>query len=168
MKRLDREFFNRPVLTVAQELLGKTIVYKGHQGIIIETEAYHGNDDPACHAARGRTPRTDVLFGPPGHSYVYFIYGMYHCVNFVCEPEGTAAGVLIRGVQYPQDPKIVLNGPGKLCRYFGITLADNRTDIVNSDHFYVLDTPCFPSYDTTPRIGISQAKDKLWRFVVHP
>lgn len=166
MKRLQRDFFNRPVLTVAQELLGKTLAYKEHQGIITETEAYHGHDDPACHASRGHTPRTDVMFGPPGFSYVYFIYGMYHCLNIVTEAEGTAAAVLIRGVQYPQDPKVVLNGPGKLCRYFGITLTDNRTDLVVSKNFYVLDTPSYPSYDITPRIGINQGQDKLWRFVV--
>src|SRR2546430_489923 len=103
-KRLPRSFFVRPTLQVAEELLGKLLVFNNQRGLITETEAYIGQDDPACHAARGMTPRTQVMFGPPGFSYVYFIYGMYHCFNVVTEPEGFPAAVLIRGIKLLDEP----------------------------------------------------------------
>lgn len=162
---LDRPFYERSTVIVAQELLGKILVFQHHQGIITETEAYVGLGDPACHAARGRTPRTDVMFGPAGFSYVYFIYGMYHCLNIVTEVEGQAAAVLIRGVQNIKDHSILLNGPGKLCRHYGITLQDNRRDVVNDVNFHVIDTGIDLTFESTPRIGISKGQDKLWRFI---
>lgn len=88
MKVLKSSFFNRPTLLVAEELLGKVLVFKKYCGIITETEAYIGAEDPACHAFRGETPRTKIMFGKPGFSYIYLIYGMYHCLNFVTEKEG--------------------------------------------------------------------------------
>src|SRR5271170_2047520 len=99
MRRLGRSFFLRPTVQVAQDLLGKRLIFQNFSGIITETEAYHQNNDPACHAYRGKTPRNAPMFGPAGHSYVYFIYGMYHCLNIVTEPEGVAAAVLIRGLK---------------------------------------------------------------------
>lgn len=159
---LTREFYNRPTLDVARDLLGKRIVFFGKSGIITETEAYIGIDDPACHAAKGKTARTAVMFGKPGFSYVYLIYGMYYCLNFVTEEEGFPAAVLIRGVMCDEKH---FDGPGKLCKYFGITKEHNEIDIVSSNDFFVEDIGLSPSFKTTKRIGISQGKDKLWRFL---
>ena len=161
--KLTRNFFEQPTLTVAQQLLGKTLVFKEHTGIITETEAYIGQDDPACHAARGITPRTKPMFGPAGYSYVYFIYGMYFCLNIVTEKEGFGASVLIRGLQLPTH---TLNGPGKLCRHLGITTAHNNLDLIESDDFYVKQGLENVKFSATPRIGISKGQDKLWRFVI--
>lgn len=165
MKRLQHCFYARDTLLVAQELLGKTLVFHGKQGIITETEAYVGQDDPACHAARGLTLRTKPMFGLAGYSYVYFIYGMYYCLNIVTEQEGFPAAVLIRGVWMPE-LSLHLNGPGKLCRHFGITTAHNEQNITIEPDFYVLDEGRAFSYQATPRIGISKGQDKLWRYVV--
>ena len=164
--RLPSEFFNRPTLSEAKELLGKIMVYGKYAGVITETEAYIGQDDPACHAARGKTPRNSVMFGPAGVSYVYFIYGMYHCLNFVTEEEGKAAAVLIRGLMLLEPSQEHLNGPGKLCRHLGITCEHNGLDLGQSEFFYVKDSPLSPPFEATPRIGIRQGQDKLWRFVV--
>lgn len=165
-ERLSRDFFERPTLTVAQDLLGKIMVFNKVAGVITETEAYIGLNDPACHAARGKTPRNAVMFGPPGFSYVYFIYGMYHCLNFVTEEEGTPAAVLIRGLMLMNPSPLHLNGPGKICRHLNITRAHNAIDLIESDFFNVKDSPLTPPYETTPRIGIKQGQEKLWRFVV--
>jgi len=162
MYRLDRSFFLRPTVQVAQDLLGKRLVFQEFSGLITETEAYHQNDDPACHAYRGKTPRNAPMFGPPGYSYVYFIYGMYHCLNVVTEAEGIAAAVLIRGVTTPTKN---LDGPGKLCAHFHITKDHNAVDLVTSRDFYMSDEGLKPKFIATPRIGIRQGTDKLWRFV---
>ena len=162
---LMRPFFEQSTLTVAEDLLGKLLVFNGFRGIITETEAYIGKDDPACHAARGRTPRTEIMFGPAGHSYVYFIYGMYHCLNFVTETIDFPAGVLIRSIKLIEPESIVLNGPGKLCRHLGITCEHYGLDIVNSSDFFVADVGLKYAALTTPRIGIKQGADKLWRFL---
>lgn len=160
--RLQRDFFNRYTLDVAKELIGKTLMFGPHQGIITETEAYRGLEDPASHAYRGKTPRTEVMFGPPGHTYVYFIYGMYHCLNFVTEPEGTAAGVLIRGLYIDN---LHLNGPGKLCRHLAINRDHSGMDLTTSSEFYITDSSYELPIITTPRIGISRAQDWPWRFL---
>jgi DNA-3-methyladenine glycosylase len=163
-KKLKRGFFARDTITVAQELLGKTLVYQNHRGIITETEAYIGQDDPACHAARGLTPRTKPMFGPAGVSYIYFIYGMYFCMNIVTEETGFPAAVLLRGLLYEDGTHY--NGPGKLCRALGLTKEQNEIDMTTSKELYVLDTPSIPEFDSTPRIGIKQGLDKHWRFVL--
>lgn len=167
MTILPRTFFEQPTLTVARELVGMRLHFQGRSGIITETEAYIGKDDPACHAARGLTPRTKVMFGPAGFSYVYLIYGMYHCLNIVTEAENFPAAVLIRGVICDND-HLHLNGPGKLCRAWEITKENNNIDMCNSDHFYV--TTGLPPANilTTPRIGIKVGMEHLWRFIMSP
>jgi len=172
--RLTRDFFARDTNIVSTELLGKVINFFGEQAVIIETESYIGTDDPACHAARGLTKRTEVMFGAPGYSYVYLIYGMYHCLNFVTEREGYPAATLIRGVKLltPRDklfePSVnkVLDGPGKLCRHLGINLSHNKLDIIDNDSFFVSDIGLTLPFDISPRIGIKQGLDKLWRYFV--
>ena len=161
--RLTRKFFAQPTLKAAQKRLGQRIVFGKQSGIITETEAYIGEDDPACHACRGITPRTRVMFGPPGHSYIYLIYGMYHCLNFVTEQEGFPAAVLIRGII--GDDGVHYDGPGKLCRYFGLTKEQNGIDLVTDKNFYIEKTNQTPKFESTPRIGIRVGTDKLWRFV---
>src|SRR5262245_24065745 len=139
---VKRSFYARPPEVVARELLGKVLVHGPTAGIITETEAYLGEGDLAAHAARGMTPRTQVIFGPPGHAYVYFIYGMYECLNLVCEPEGKAGCVLIRalepvaGIEVMQQrrpaarrPEQLASGPGKLTLAMGTTRALNGADV---------------------------------------
>jgi DNA-3-methyladenine glycosylase len=161
MHKLTQDFYVRHVVEVAQDLLGKTLVFGPFQGIITETEAYRGADDPASHAFK-KTPRSEIMFGPPGVSYVYFIYGMYHCFNIVTEPEGQASAVLIRGLKLNN---IHLKGPGKICKYLEINKTHNGLDLNTSTHFYVMGDEQQIPYTATPRIGISKATDKLWRFV---
>jgi DNA-3-methyladenine glycosylase len=164
MARLSRSFFARPALVVARELLGKVLVHRtaGHErsGIIVETEAYLGERDLASHASRGRTARTEVMFGPPGHAYVYFVYGMHHCMNVVTGEDGTAEAVLLRalaplhGIEADQRT----DGPGKLCRVLGIDRAHNRSDLVRGDLFF-RDGPPPPRGKVArgPRIGVDYA-----------
>jgi DNA-3-methyladenine glycosylase len=169
MGRLNRSDYDQETLVVARGLIGKRIVFKSFQGIITETEAYIGENDPACHAARGRTARTAVMFGLSGFSYVYLIYGMYHCLNIVTEKAGFPAAVLIRGVYVEGTKPLHLNGPGKLCRYLGITKDHNKLDLTLHPRFFVEDIGLsFTQVQATPRIGIKVGTDKLWRFVVDP
>ncbi|MGI4850662.1 MAG: DNA-3-methyladenine glycosylase [Janthinobacterium lividum] len=163
--RLQRDYFLQPTLHVAQDLLGKKLTFKDFSGIITETEAYISQDDPACHAARGRTPRTSIMFGVGGFSYVYFIYGMYFCFNVVTEAEGFPAAVLIRGLRLLNPETKNFDGPGKLCRHLGITKEHNGIDLTCAEDFYIEDSHLKPDFLATPRIGIKVATDKLWRFV---
>lgn len=187
--RLPLLFYQRDTLLVARELLGKeflhTIGGKRVGGLITETEAYIGVDDPACHAARGMTPRTEVMFGRAGHAYVYFIYGMYHCVNFITERDGFPAAVLIRAIaptrgvdlmarrrygttQITQkQKKNIANGPGKLCMAMDIHRGDNKKDLLK-DSLGVYDVGTKISKKevlVTSRIGIAVGRDLPWRFV---
>lgn len=162
---LPRSFFEQPTLNVAEQLLGKLLVFNEFQGYITETEAYIGIDDPACHAAKGKTPRTEIMFGKAGVSYVYLIYGMYYCLNFVTEAVDFPAAVLIRSLQVIQPQSHLLDGPGKICRHLGINKNHNALDIVESQNFFVADVGKKVPLFTTPRIGIKQGLDKPWRFV---
>lgn len=161
--KLSFDFYHRHVVDVAKDLLGKKLVFGNHEGIITETEAYRGSDDEASHAYRGRTTRSEIMFGAPGYFYVYLIYGMYHCLNIVTEGEGQPSAVLIRGVKLPH---VHLDGPGKICRHLGITRQENGINLVESDHFYVTEGVKVEKIIATPRIGIRKATDKLWRFMV--
>jgi DNA-3-methyladenine glycosylase len=162
--RLPHEFISRHVVEVAQDLIGKTLVWNDFRGIITETEAYRGADDEASHAFRGPTPRNKVMFGPPGRTYVYLSYGVHHCLNITSETEGTAAGVLIRGLKLEE---VHLNGPGKLCRHLHIDRSHNGLDLVTHSHIYVEEGIAKPPYVATRRIGISKAMDKEWRFLMN-
>ena len=165
---------------VARALLGKILVRGGTSGRIIETEAYLGEGDGAAHSARGVTPRTRVIFGPPGHAYVYFIYGMYQCLNLVAEPEGKAGCVLIRAVEpltgietmqrrRPKARRIedLANGPGKLTLAFGITMRDNGVDVTRGP-ITVHDPGIEARFKivVSPRVGISKSVDLPLRFRV--
>ena len=172
-KLLNQSFFERSTLQVAPELLGKTIVLRQTRnqrkfGIIVEVEAYT-NDDPACHAARGKTSRNEVMFGPGGYSYVYFIYGMYHCLNFVTEKKGIPGAVLIRALEIPnKDPRLA-SGPGKLCKYLKITKKHNNLNCCEDDSpLIVTNNTSYKSRTfsvvQTERVGISQATHYPWRW----
>ncbi len=185
--RLPRQFYARPTLTVARQLLGQRLVRILHgqrlTGRIVEVEAYIGQQDQACHAARGRTPRTAVMFGPPGTAYVYFIYGMHHCLNVVTEQEGFPAAVLIRALepleglplmrrQRPGRPDHELtNGPGKLCQALSIGREMNGVDLVSSAVLFIEEDAPVPdeAVQTTPRVNVRGDKQALtapWRFLI--
>lgn len=166
--RLERSFFERDVLEVAPDLLGKFLVRKIDNQIIrlciTEVEAYRGEDDLACHASKGRTDRTEVMYWKGGYIYVYLIYGMYWMLNFVTSVEDNPQAVLIRGVEG-------YNGPGKLTKALRIDKMFNQQDIVNNELLWIEDADnCKADYITTPRIGIDYAgeiwKNKPWRFVL--
>lgn len=165
MSRLTYDFYNRNVVEVAKDLLGKKFIFNNQIGIITETEAYRASDDKASHAYRGVTPRNSIMFGPAGHIYVYMIYGMYYCINIVTEEVGQASAVLIRGLKLPT---MHLNGPGKICRHFGITKQEYGINIITSECLYLQEGISFNNIITTPRIGINRAKEKLWRFIADP
>ena len=185
---LPRSFYLDSPDIVARNLLGKLITrdLNGQRltGRITEIEAYLGLTDPASHSFIGKTARNAVLFGPPGFSYVYFIYGMHYCLNFSCQPEGEPGGVLIRALQpvagletmarlrglpSPAKPKLLCSGPGRLCQALGITLAENGLDVTRTKSpLRVLDDGFRPtSIQATPRIGISKAIDMPLRFLMN-
>ncbi len=170
--KLARAFYARPCLEVAPALVGKHLCHRAgrrvRSGRIVEVEAYVHEEDQACHARFGRTKRASMLYGPPGHAYVFLIYGMYDCFNVVCEPEHSPAAVLIRAVE--PDPGIDdrTDGPGKLCRALGITRALNGADLTG-DKIWLEDRgePA-PKIGATPRIGVDYAGEwarKPWRYV---
>lgn len=163
--RLQQSFFEQPTLVVARELLGKRLVFQSYQGIITETEAYIGEEDPACHASKGKTKRTWPLYGPAGRTYVYFIYGMYYCLNIVTETIDFPAAVLIRGLHIMTPSPEHLNGPGKICRKLGLTCGDTNRDLLCEENFYITSGNCIKNITQTPRIGIRQGLDKPWRFL---
>lgn len=177
---LGRSFYERPTVEVARALLGKILVNGGAAGRIVEAEAYLGRDDRAAHAWHGVTERTRVLFGRPGHAYVYLIYGMYDCLNVVAEPEGQAGCVLIRalepvaGIDLMQSRRPgarrvedLASGPGKLTIAMGITRRHNGADLTQGPL-----TICLPArverfeIEATPRIGIRHSTDRPLRFVI--
>jgi len=140
MRKLPRSFYDRDTIVVARELLGKYLVHRSRRveriGRIVEVEAYLGPHDLAAHSARGLTDRTKVMFGPPGHAYVYLIYGMYSCMNVVTEREGHASAVLLRAIEPVKNVRGRTCGPGLLCKAMRIDKRLNAHDLV-SDNFYI-------------------------------
>ena len=155
---LQREFYAAPAIQVARGLLGCVLEYKGLGGRIVEVEAYLGEGDEAAHSFRGVTPRTRVIFGPPGHAYVYLNYGIHYCLNVVAEPEGRAGCVLIRSVEG------VGKGPGKLSRALGITLEQNGCDLTRGPLVIRKGRPPL-RIAVTPRIGIRKSAELPLRFL---
>ena len=173
-KHLSRGFFKRSVHEVAPDLIGAVLLFNGVGGRIVELEAYD-QTDPAAHSFRGPTPRNAVMFGPPGYSYVYRSYGIHWCLNLVCEPAGSAGAVLIRALEPTEglpamrrrrgvkDERLLCSGPGRLCEALRITAAHNGL---------ALDAPPFALFARSgmvevvvgPRIGITKAVDKPWRY----
>ena len=172
VKKLTRSFFQRPAEDVAQALIGKILVRRLHGKLfrarLIETEAYLGPDDLASHASKGRTRRTEVLFGAPGRGYVYLIYGLYEMLNVVAGAAGQGQAVLIRAALPLDDWKADLSGPGRLTRAMEITRLQNGLDLTGT-LLYLLDNPGYqPVVQSTKRIGIDYAlqwKDAPLRFV---
>ena len=170
-KILPRSYFNRPTVQVARSLIGKYLVrvINGRMlaGKIIEVEAYVGSEDKACHASKGRTRRTDVMFGPAGIAYVYLIYGMHHCLNVVTEREEFPAAVLIRAIEL--DGKLI-DGPGRLCRAMQIDRSLNRADLTMGESLWFEDRGASVKRGNVgahPRIGVDYAgvwAKKPWRF----
>jgi DNA-3-methyladenine glycosylase len=195
---LPRDFYDRDTVQVARELLGKQLVRIGPDGLplvcrITETEAYVGRIDKACHAyGYKRTPRTQTLFARPGTAYLYLIYGMYHCLNLVTEPEGEPSAVLIRGAVPVQNGDIIaenrfgrkmneltayqrrhlLDGPGKLCRGLSLTRAENGLDVTDPHGpLFLCNGPTPRSIQVGRRIGIDYAQEAAefpWRFWIDP
>ena len=159
--RLPRSFYDRDTVTVARELLGKYLVHKTPDGTrvgrIVETEAYVGAHDRASHSCRGLTARNAPMCGPPGHAYVYLIYGMYYCMNVVTEREGHAAAVLLRAVEPVEGIEGRTQGPGLLCRAMGIDKRLNGHDLVSDDFHIIRGIPAKFGIVKRPRIGVDYA-----------
>lgn len=163
MQKLPRQFYDRDTTLVARELLGKLLVHQAggviRVGKIVETEAYLGEHDLAAHSSKGRTRRTEIMFGPPGYAYVYFIYGMYHCVNVVTERAGHASAVLLRAVEPVKNLEGRTCGPGLLCRAMKIDKALNGHDLLSDDFFIAApETVEKIAIAKGPRIGVDYAK----------
>ena len=161
--KLGHSFFGRHAIDLAQDLIGKILVHRigdhEYKARIVETEAYLGPQDLASHASKGRTKRTEVMFGPPGRAYVYLIYGIYDMFNVVAGTEGEAHAVLIRGGQPLDDWSADLSGPGRLTRAFQITRSDNGLDLTG-DRLFILNGPsCRPQLISTKRVGVAYAKE---------
>lgn len=181
---LPREFFARPSDQVAPDLLGCVIEHQTADGLVAvalaEVEAYSGEADPASHAFRGRTARNEVMYGPPGHVYVYFTYGMHFCMNLVCQPEGDASAVLLRGGRVIEGVPLararrgvardldLARGPARLCEALGIDRSQNGADVTGSaSALQVFAAPLpVPAQNISrgPRVGVSRAADIRWRF----
>jgi len=184
--KLDRDYYARPALDVASDLLGKVLVRKLDRrhlaGTIVETEAYVGPHDLACHASKGLTPRTSIMFGPPGRAYIYMIYGFHFCLNVVTEEEGYPAAVLIRAVDplenvdlmrqlrnNPERDTNIASGPGKLCKAMSIDKQLNGEDLAGNVLWIEDRNFNIGQIRTSPRVGVDYAgeyKDKPWRFFI--
>jgi DNA-3-methyladenine glycosylase len=184
LQPLGRAFYERNTVRVAKELLGKVLVRRlgdtSLEGIIVETEAYRGYDDAASHAYRGPTRRNQVMFGEPGHAYVYFTYGMHYCLNVTTEPAGQPGAVLIRAVQpvkgivemkkrrRTEHVKDLSNGPAKLTQAFAVTKALNGYDLTSAGELYLAKPSDHRKVriTVTTRIGIKAGSEKPWRFCI--
>jgi DNA-3-methyladenine glycosylase len=174
IKPLPRSFFARSVHTVAADLIGATLLFKGVGGVIVEVEAYH-QTDPAAHSFGGRTERNAVMFGPPGYAYVYRSYGIHWCLNFVCEPEGVASAVLIRALAPTHglaimrrrrgvtDERLLCSGPGRLSEALGITDAQYGLPLDNPP-FEIFARADDVEIAVGPRIGLTKAIKHPWRY----
>jgi DNA-3-methyladenine glycosylase len=172
--RLRKSFFNRPVLEVAPDLIGATLLVNGVGGTIVEVEAYH-HTDPAAHSHNGRTPRNAVMFGPPGFLYVYRSYGIHWCMNFVCEEEGSASAVLLRAVRPTQglaamkrrrgltEERLLCSGPGRVCEALGITHKHNALPLDKAP-FELRARAEDCEVAAGVRIGITKAAELPWRY----
>jgi DNA-3-methyladenine glycosylase len=172
MTGLPRSFYARPALKAAPDLLGCWLVNDlptgRRAGRIVEVEAYVGTDDLASHASRGRTARTSVMFGRPGHAYVYLIYGMHHCFNVVTDDDGTAGAILVRALEPGEGVTERTDGPGRLCRALGIDRTHNTLDLT-AGPIWIEQRPGPPigQIATSPRIGVAYAGEwaaRPWRF----
>lgn len=180
MSALRRSFYQRPTVDVARDLLGKVVVHGPTSGIIVETEAYIGGDDLASHSAAGITNRTRVIFGPPGHAYVYLSYGIHECLNIVAETDKVPGAVLIRALEPLEGIEVMrrrrpkartdrdlTSGPGKLTLALAITRAHNGVDVTRGD--LIVRAPAFPhpfEIEVTKRIGITKCPDLPLRFTI--
>ena len=180
MKALARSFYERDTVQVSRDLLGKVLYHGVTGGIIVETEAYLGGDDLASHSAIGITNRTRVIFGPPGHAYVYLSYGMHECLNLVAEPDGKAGCVLIRALEptlgldvmrtrrpLARKDRDLTSGPGKLTQALAITRADNGVDVTRGDLIVCAPRVSVPfEIEVSKRIGITKCADLPLRFTI--
>ncbi len=174
MQKLERAFYDRDPITVARELLGKHLVHASRGleriGKIVEVEAYLGPHDLAAHSSKGKTKRTKVMFGPPGHAYVYMIYGMYCCMNVVTEPEGHASAVLLRAVEPVKNVEGRTQGPGLLCKAMHIDRRLNGRDLVGDDFYIAVLLKAEPfTIVKRPRVGVAYAGHwarRLLRFYI--
>lgn len=180
MKRLSRRFFSRGTRLVAQDLLGRTIYRDSEDGLvsgrIVEVEAYCGVDDPGSHAYRRVTPRNQIMYGPPGHLYVYFTYGMHHCANIVTEQDGYAGAVLLRAVEPKQgidlmkkrrgrdDLYLLAKGPARLCQAFDLDRGDNGIDLTDELVWVSPGRQLRGSVRSSVRIGLKPGIDQPWRY----
>ena len=172
--KLNHGFFARSVHRVAPDLIGVTLLFNGVGGRIVEVEAYH-HTEPAAHSFRGRTERNSVMFGPPGYAYVYRSYGIHWCLNFVCEPEGSASAVLIRAIEPTAgiarmrrrrgmaDQRLLCSGPGRLCQALGVTVIHNGLAL-GRQPFELLARSETPEIVSGVRIGITKAAELPWRY----
>lgn len=173
-KRLSRAFFNRSVHAVAPELIGAVLLFNGVGGRLVEIEAYD-QSEPAAHSFGGPTPRNAVMFGPAGYAYVYRSYGIHWCLNFVCEPKGSAGAVLIRAIEPTTglaamrrrrgttDERLLCSGPGRLCEALGITHRENGASLT-APPFEIFAAGREAEVVAGPRIGITKAVDLPWRY----
>jgi DNA-3-methyladenine glycosylase len=180
---LPRSFFDRPVLEVAPDLLGRLVVHRTEDGDVTarltEVEAYDGPNDPGSHAFRGRSKRNGTMFGPPGHVYVYFTYGMHYCMNLVCGPPGLPTGILLRAAEITDGAELarkrrptaksdreLARGPARLVEALGVTRGDDGADICGDGPLTVHHGTAAPKEltRTGPRVGLRDAPDFPWRF----
>jgi DNA-3-methyladenine glycosylase len=176
LTRLGRDFFARSVHEVAPDLLGAVLLVDRVGGTIVEVEAYD-NEDPASHGFRGRTARNAAMFGPPGYAYVYRSYGVHWCLNLVCEEEGVASAVLLRALEPVrgleemrarrslEEPRLLCAGPGRLCQALGVS-GEHDGAPLDRPPFHLLARAERPPMSAVPRIGITRASERPWRYVV--
>lgn len=174
-QKLKAGFFARSVHQVAPELIGATLLVDGVGGVIVEVEAYH-HTDPAAHSFGGMTERNAVMFGPPGYAYVYRSYGIHWCLNFACEPEGSASAILIRALEPTEglaairrrrglkDERLLCSGPGRLAQALGITREKHNGKRLDRAPFEIFGRESRPEIVAGPRIGITKAVELPWRY----